>query len=149
MPEFYFAYGSNMSTARLRERIPSASPRGAASIAGHRLVCNKRGKDGSGKANLEVASEATAWGVVFEVLPSDWHRLDAFEWGYERRGCSVQVAGAVCEAQFYLAIAPGRVAIPPFDWYRDHCLHGAIEHALPEEVVSEISRWEVVSDPTL
>ncbi|MEE3332077.1 MAG: gamma-glutamylcyclotransferase family protein [Myxococcota bacterium] len=146
MTELYFAYGSNMSTARLRERIPSARPRGAASITGHKLVCNKQGKDGSGKANLEVASKTTAWGVVFEVLPSDWPRLDAFEWGYERRGCRVLVAGTPCDAQLYLAIAPGRVAIPPFDWYRDHCLHGAIEHALPEEVVGEISNWEVVSD---
>ena len=144
MPDLYFAYGSNMSTARLHERILSAVPRGAASIAGHRLVCNQRGKDGSGKANLDPTSGQNAWGVVFEVETAIWKQLDAFEWGYERLTCAVEIGGVTHEAQFYLALAPDRAAIPPFAWYRDHCLRGALEHKLPHVAVDEIASWEVV-----
>lgn len=143
MPDLYFAYGSNMSTARLQERIPGAVPHGAAAIAGHRLVCNKRGKDGSGKANLDPTGGHTAWGVLFEVEAAVWERLDRFEWGYERLVCAVEIGGVTHEAQLYLALSPDSAAIPPFDWYRDHCLRGAIEHKLPRAVVDEIAGWEV------
>ena len=48
----YFAYGSNLSLARLRERIGIALPLGVAELPDYRLVCDKRGADGSAKANL-------------------------------------------------------------------------------------------------
>ncbi len=70
--DLYFAYGSNMTSARLRARIPSARSVGAARIDGRRLVCNKRGRDGSGKANLCASPGGEAWGVVYEVDAADW-----------------------------------------------------------------------------
>ena len=56
--------------------------------------------------------------------------------------------GRTLEVQIYLALAPGDVALAPFDWYRDHCLAGAREHALPEHVVDEIRGWTVVASRT-
>ena len=47
----YFAYGSNMLTARLRERMPSCKPLGIAKLPGHALRFHKRSKDQSGKCN--------------------------------------------------------------------------------------------------
>ena len=143
MPDLYFAYGSNMSSTRLRDRIPSARAVGVAHFAGHALVCNKRGKDGSGKANLVERVDASAWGVVFEVGAGDWPALDRFEWGYERASCEVVIERSAVVVQTYHALTPEPESIAPFDWYRDHCLLGAREHALPSEVVDEIASWRV------
>ncbi|TNF88372.1 MAG: gamma-glutamylcyclotransferase, partial [Gammaproteobacteria bacterium] len=40
---YYFAYGSNMSPARLQARVPSARPLGVYRLKGHRLSFHKRG----------------------------------------------------------------------------------------------------------
>ena len=50
-PVVYFAYGSNMSTARLRGRVPSCKPLGVATLPGHALRFHKRSADKSGKCN--------------------------------------------------------------------------------------------------
>ena len=133
---FYYAYGSNMSTARLQARIERALPVGRARWPDMELAFNKVGVDGSGKANLVARPGASAWGVLFELHPDDWPRLDDFEPGYERTGCSVQVdSGELVEAQVYLAIPPFEETAP-HDWYRDHLLTGAVEHALTAELVA-------------
>jgi gamma-glutamylcyclotransferase len=138
----YFAYGSNMSTARLQERIPEACPLGRARIHGVRLDFNKVGVDGSGKANLSPYANAIAWGVLFAVRTEDWLVLDRFEPGYERQHCELTLdSGEAIRAQVYLGI--GRLTpTPPHDWYREHLLTGAREHGLPEDVIVEINRLQ-------
>ena len=142
-PHYYYAYGSNMSTSRLVERIPEALPLGAASIAGYRLRCNKLGADGSGKANLVLDTTTVAWGVAFEVPAATWRTLDGFEVGYERVGCSVVHAhhGEI-EAQMYLALEPGHFEVSPFEWYLEHMTRGASEHGLPDEYQEAIAAWQ-------
>ena len=130
----YFAYGSNMSSTRLALRVPEARSLGAARISGYRLCCNKRGKDGSGKANLMLAQRADAWGVLF-ALPADrWATLDRYEVGYERVPCEVRLAGSptpaertATRAEMYLALEPEDDEIVPFDWYLAHMSAGAAE----------------------
>ena len=147
MPHLYFAYGSNMSTTRLRARITGAEPIGAARIDGYLLRCNKRGKDGSGKANLVAAPVASTWGVLFALASRDWAELDRCEWGYDRLACEVtSAAGTAIAAQLYLARAPEPHEIAPFDWYREHCLEGAREHRLPGSVIEVIVGWTVELD---
>jgi hypothetical protein len=46
--EYYFAYGSNMSPARLKKRAPSSLAIGIAQLAKHALHFHKRSKDGVG-----------------------------------------------------------------------------------------------------
>lgn len=136
--QFYFAYGSNMSTDRLRARIPEAAPVGRARWPGMRLVFNKVAEDGSGKANLIEDPDALAWGVVFRITVSDWTRLDAFEPGYARVPCNVTVdSGETLDAQVYLGVGSTRDT-PPHDWYREHLVRGAIEHRFPAEIVRGI-----------
>jgi gamma-glutamylcyclotransferase len=48
----YFAYGSNLDLARMRARAPAVGLIGPALLQGMRLAFDKRGGDGSGKANL-------------------------------------------------------------------------------------------------
>lgn len=144
MNHLYFAYGSNMSTVRLRARIPRAEPIGAARIEGFETLCNKRGKDGSGKANLVPTPAAEAWGVLFRLDAADWEILDRYEWGYRRSASRVLARkGKAHRAQLYLALQPEEHEIPPFDWYRALCLEGAREHALPESTIARITGWTV------
>lgn len=139
----YFGYGSNMSSPRLLERIPDARPLGAALLPGWRFACDKRGRDGSGKANIRLAPRTAVWGVVFELPPEAWPRLDRFEWGYRREPCRVRHGRRVLEAQMYVAVAPHEQELEPFDWYRDHMLHGAREHELPEDVIAALAALPV------
>ena len=48
----YFAYGSNMSSVRLRARVNSAQPLGVARLPGHRLRWHMHSLDGSGKCDI-------------------------------------------------------------------------------------------------
>ena len=134
-PTLYFAYGSNMSSSRLRVRVPSARPVGAARLHDWRFACNKLGADGSGKANVVPSPGALVWGVAFEVEPVAFAVLDRFEPGYRRIGVSLLHVAASREltAQVYVA-DPHGAELPPTPEYREHLLTGAREFALPGDV---------------
>ena len=142
MHAFYFAYGSNMSSARLRERVPDAISLGRAQLAGFQLTWNKPGRDGSGKANIVVAEAHILWGVLYRFPASAWPMLDQIEGEYARESHRVldrQERGVT--AQLYRW--PGDARAPdlsPHDWYRDHLLAGAREHQLPTDVIRALSR---------
>ncbi len=138
----YFAYGSNMSTLRLRARVEAARPLGRAHWPGMELAFDKIGADGSGKANLTTRPGGRAWGVVFEIHANDWDALDRYEPGYLRLGCDVILdSGDRLDAQAYLAVPPTR-ATPPHDWYREHLIRGAVEHGLPDDALELIDTLE-------
>jgi len=142
--DLYFAYGSNMSTRRLRTRIAGAQPLGCARLDGWRLTCNKPGVDRSGKANLVFDGQATAWGVLFQLQMADWPILDRFEPGYQRCQHEVRTPdGGDYLAHVYLAAGDTR-EIPPFDWYLAHLIEGAQEHRLPVEYVYALERRTVL-----
>jgi gamma-glutamylcyclotransferase (GGCT)/AIG2-like uncharacterized protein YtfP len=133
----YFAYGSNMSTERLRGRTPSARPLGRASLAGHILRWHKLGRDGTGKCDAAYTGKRsdTVWGVLFEIDRAEKAALDRVEGlgiGYDEAEVQVVLAGACCSARTYRA-KPGRTdaALKPRQWYKDHVLRGAREHELP------------------
>jgi gamma-glutamylcyclotransferase len=130
----YFAYGSNLSPARMRERIAAAEPLGAARLAGFCLRLDKRGADGSGKANLCADPEREVWGALYRFDASEWPRLDAFEPGYERIEVEVVCLGSARAAHTYLSrrLTPDPV---PFAWYKRLLVEGARAHGLPEEWV--------------
>jgi gamma-glutamylcyclotransferase len=127
-----------MSSNRLRARIPGATTCGRAQWPGMRLVFNKVGSDGSGKANLVEDTTAIAWGVLFWVATADWARLDDFEPGYGRTSCNICTdSGELRSAHVYLGTGPTHDT-PPHGWYRDHLVRGAIEHDLPQEIITMI-----------
>jgi len=85
----YFAYGSNLSSARLRARLEEVEVVGPAVLAEHRLALDKRGHDGSAKANVVRHPGERVWGVVYELATAHVEVLDRFEGGYERVGVEV------------------------------------------------------------
>ena len=90
----YLAYGSNLSSARMRERVASAQTLGVARLEGWRLACDKRGRDGSGKANIVPDGEAVVWGVVYRLERGQLSLLDRYEGGYDRVELEVVEDGA-------------------------------------------------------
>jgi gamma-glutamylcyclotransferase len=139
----YFAYGSNMLAARLRERTPSATVLGAAELPGHALRWHKAGADGSGKCDVvEVdAPDARVYGVLYRIALSEQARLDAAESlgvGYADKHAAVLAGGQTLQARLYVALVTDP-ALRPFDWYRALVLSGAREHALPDAYVAQLA----------
>ena len=127
----YFAYGTNMSTKRLKERVRSARHRGCAKLPNKRLVCNKKSKDGSSKANLTDSSGATVWGVLYEIDSAELDKLDGVESGYIRISLDVTTdQDSWVKAYIYVSSELTGDA-RPYDWYKELMIRGAREHQLP------------------
>jgi gamma-glutamylcyclotransferase len=142
----YFAYGSNLCLGRMRERVASARVVGPARVAGYRLALDKRGADGSGKANLVPDAGAGVWGVVYAIAAGDWTRLDACEPGYARIEVEARTPQRPLAAWTYRAriLTDDPVA---FDWYKRLIVEGAREHGLPEEWLETLAGLPERSDP--
>lgn len=128
----YFAYGSNLCTARLRERAPSAVARCIARAGGFALALDKRGADGTAKVNLRDEPGSAVWGVLYAIDPRDWPRLDAHERDYTRSEIAVSCGGETLAAHTYRSnhLTGDRVAAA---WYKQLILDGARAHGLPRE----------------
>ena len=134
----YFAYGSNLGSARMRSRVPEALLRGVGCVAGFRLAFEKTGADGTGRANLAPAVGGLVWGVVWTLPESAWAVLDGFERGYARREVEALCAGARLRAQTYLALDPADAPLAVSAAYARLVLDGAREHGLPAEHLARI-----------
>jgi hypothetical protein len=153
-PVVYFAYGSNMSTARLRERMPSCNPLGIAALPGHALRFHKRSTDKSGKCNAFASGEDNSVvGVLFSFDPAERAKLDKAEGvgnGYEHAMVTViNDKGRRRKVLTYLA-TPDYIDnnLKPYDWYKDFVLAGGREHGLPSEYIAEyIESAEAIQDP--
>lgn len=128
----YFAYGSNLCTARLRELAPSAIARGAAHAPGFALRIDKRGVDGTAKANLHPAPGSVVWGAVYALDRADWPRLDARERDYARIEIEIVHGDTRTLAQTYRSDRLTEDAVAAA-WYKRLIVDGAREHALPPD----------------
>ena len=148
----YFSYGSNMSSRRLIERVPSAKVVAIGRLPEHRLRFHKIGRDGSGKCDAEYTSNPghDVVGVVFEISASDKEALDRIEglrFGYDEKTVAVVLEnGGRIEATTYYAMRMDP-ALKPFHWYKEHVLRGARENNLPGEYIAGIEEIESIPDP--
>lgn len=147
----YFAYGSNMSTPRLHERVISAIPVFMGKLIKHQLKFHKKSKDGSGKCDIEFTNNDNdiVYGVVYRVNVSDKIVLDNFEGlgnGYDEKQVSIQDSvGTFVVATTYFAknIDP---SLSPYSWYKEHVLRGAHEHGLPMAYIDKIDGFLAIQD---
>lgn len=133
----YFAYGSNMSTVRLKERIPDAIDQGIAELKGYSFTCNKKSKDGSSKGNIASEKGASTWGVIFEIPASVLAKLDRVEGGYERIQVNVLCNGEAVQCETY--ISSELTEENPTDSYMELILSGAREHQLPLAIIEALA----------
>ncbi len=140
----YFAYGSNLSTARLTEaqRAPTATPMGRGRLPGHVLAFHKLStRDHSSKANAHWTGEQgdVVEGVLFRIQEVDRACLDFAEGagkGYEAREGLVQpLAGLPIPSLVYIATTTPSEE-PPYDWYVNYVRAGALEHHLPAAYIA-------------
>ena len=133
---YYFAYGSNMSSVRLKKRISSVQVIDTAVLNGYSLKWNKYGKDGSAKCNIENHETQYVLGVVYQIRNEDILQLDNYEVGYDRMSISVNSIVMNNEYSVITYISQKtRFDIYPFKWYKNHVLIGAIEHKLPNDYI--------------
>jgi len=151
-PHFvYFAYGSNMVTARLRERAPSATAIGVGRLTGHVLRWDKRSaNDGSGKCDAEATGreEDVVWGVLFELDAKDKPALDQAEGlgaGYAEKSVKILTDAGAVTAVTYCATEKDP-ALRPYHWYKTLVIAGAREHGLPIHYRSQLELAVTVSD---
>lgn len=148
----YLAYGSNMLTARLAKRVPSARNPRVAALPGHVVRYRRLSVDGSTKCDLVRAEEsATAYGVIYDIDPDQRPNLDAAESvgnGYHREQLTVAVDDRELTVFTYIADA-SHIAeqVAPYGWYRDLVVGGALEHGLPGRYIDEQLDVTATSDP--
>ncbi len=130
----YFAYGSNLSSARLRARVGPITLRGTAVLPTHEHRFSKPGLDGTGKGNISPHTHRSVHGVLYELSPDQLSVLTTFEGGYRRVTLSVLTTADVTprSAVTFVALSPGN-APAPSQAYLDHYRDGFLEHALPTD----------------
>ncbi len=150
-PFCYFAYGSNLLSRRLQERVPSAQAMTRGVLPGYQLQFNKLGLDGSGKATLYQTGESRdqVHGVIYTLAPRDKPNLDRAESlgvGYEQRRVTLDTPlGSLSAFTYYgILLAPN---LQPFCWYKALILAGAQQHDLPASYQQFLNRVPVTCDP--
>ncbi|KGJ89445.1 gamma-glutamylcyclotransferase family protein [Thalassotalea sp. ND16A] len=148
----YFAYGSNMSVVRLKERAPSVDKIGVFMLKGHQLRFHKVGKDGSGKCDAYQTTnkDDKLFGALFEITEADKKVLDRVEGlgdGYEEKVVTVKNdSGDVFAALMYYATCTDP-SLKPFSWYLNHVVVGAKETNVPAQYLELIQSTQSVDDP--
>ena len=144
---YYFAYGSNMCTGRLRARVPSARQVFITQLREHILRFQKRSVDGSVKADAELTgrNDDVVWGVVFEfdsAQKPDLDRAEGLGHGYEEKQVSLKdCTGQTYQAQMYFASRSHKVTnLRPYSWYLRFVVEGAKQHGLPPDYIELLER---------
>ncbi|MEN3184364.1 MAG: gamma-glutamylcyclotransferase family protein [Atribacterota bacterium] len=148
---WYFAYGSNMDSERLEERV---GRKGVAWTTGvvfdYELVFNKIAGDGSGYANIQPKEGEITHGVLYALYEYELWRLDRCEGvpnHYRRIVLPVKTSGGLIEAFCYIA-AEGmtREGLRPHRSYLKLLIRGAEEHHLPQEYIEKLKRTRCLED---
>ena len=147
----YFAFGSNLSSPRLLQRLPNVRVSCVATLNRHQLCWRKNDHGQSGKCDIEFTDDPThqVFGVIYQMTHDEQRQLDRYEsegFGYQRKIVEVlTVGGEAIEAFTYYAldILEGQ---RPFHWYKEHVLRGALEHEFPAEYVDGIRATESIDD---
>lgn len=149
---FYFAYGSNMSSARLKARVGSARVVSVATLSGHALRFHKSGQDGSAKCDAFATADANdaVIGVLFELDTADKVTLDRYEGlgaGYDDKRVVVRTPDGDMHVAVTYAATQIDPTLTPYEWYVAHVLRGAREHGLPAEYLARIAAVTTRADP--
>lgn len=147
----YFAYGSNLSSVRLIQRVPSVRLVAIGTLFHHRLAFHKIGLDGSAKCDAYFTGNRDDFilGAVYRISPSHKPRLDRAEGlgkGYITKMISVVTkTGEEIQAFLYSATSIDRHR-KPFHWYKEHVLQGMREHDFPDRYIANAAAVQSVAD---
>ncbi|OZG72250.1 hypothetical protein BTA51_16035 [Hahella sp. CCB-MM4] len=149
----YFAYGSNLYSQRLANRLTNITRIGHRLLPGFQLRFHKVGwRDQSAKCDAFRTDQESDWlhGVLYNIPDNQLSVLDHIEGlghGYERE--TVQLfdhTSRQAEMAFTYIATLIDPSLKPYDWYRHHVVQGAIEAGFPEAYVQQILQIEVIED---
>jgi len=143
MPTYvwYFAYGSNMSSAQTRSRAGEIAEEQAGKLENYAISFNKKARGGSATANIHPAQGKNVHGVLFRIPEQALRSLDRFQGAPEHyRRIEVNVTasdGNKIPAQAYIATKVEK-GLRPAGHYLQSILQAAEEHNLPADYVEEL-----------
>lgn len=146
----YFAYGSNMSQQRLKQRLPKSQFIGVATLPHFQIRFHKKSVDGSAKADALFTGrpDDRVFGALYQLSSTDMTLLDQIEdcgIGYERKEVFVDACGRDLSAWTYCALHIDR-SLLPYSWYHRHVLIGAEELRLPDHYIEHIKSFQTCTD---
>ena len=129
---FYFAYGSNMNSERLRDRVGSVESGVKSILNGYEIRFDKISKKtNSGRANLILSENTRVEGVVFNLTEKQINDLDKNESGYHRENLKIETEKGGDEAVTYIADTNMiKEGLQPEEEYLALILEGAKEYGL-------------------
>lgn len=141
LTDLYFAYGADLDLPTLKTRAGEVTVVSPARLAGYRVAFfgHDRVWD-SGMETLVVDVQAETWGVLYQLRPAEWERLDA-SMGATPDGTGahfhypVEVAtsaGALLQARTYRKAMQGQPR-PPSREYLAFLVAAACAHGLPAD----------------
>jgi hypothetical protein len=133
----YFAYGSNMDRAAMRQRCPGSRPLGTARLARHRLVIGAHGY-----ASVAHDPRRSVWGLLWDLALPDVSALDRYEdianGLYAKAMQPVITETGARQALIYLAADPRPG--PARAGYVEGILAAAREIGLPADYLRDLER---------
>jgi hypothetical protein len=150
-PFLYFAYGSNLSAARLAIHAPSARLVSIARLPDYRLAFSIESKRTwlGGVGDILPDPGGEVWGALWVIAPEESRALDEQEGVFRDppayRRMTVDVATAAGDAvrcRTYQVVAPDPGGFRPSPAYKDTIVTGAIEIGLPEAYVARLRAIE-------
>lgn len=142
----YFAYGSNMNSARVAQRGLVVVKAESAALAGYRLLFDKHSAAhaGTGHANVVYEPGSVVEGVLYTLADTrEILKMDPFEGApinYSRDVVEVQTpAGLVATWTYFANAAVRRPGLVPSRSYLDHLLAG--EPYLSADYFRMLSNW--------
>lgn len=141
-----------MSLRRLQHRVSEVRMISIGLLEKHKLEFHKKSNDGSGKCDAFYVGDSKypVYGVVFEVTTSQLLLLDKYEGlgnGYEQKAVEImtQNSGTISAVTYYATEID--CSIKPYQWYKEHVLHGVKEFNLPKDYIDKIRKIDAIPDP--
>jgi hypothetical protein len=141
----YFAYGSNMSSARLRPRVTDLPKGTVARLASYVRTFDKPGTYG-GKTNIRktTSDQDSVPGVLFALTQAQLAALADFEDGYMKQEIIVTLGDGTTRKAWTFIAEKTEAGLQPTRSYLRHLIVGAREHGFAKDEITAIEATETM-----
>ena len=141
---YYFSFASNMKSAQMKSRCPSAQQVGIGVLQDHEIVFNRRGSyRPGGVASVQQCEGKRVYGVIWKLNPAEFAELDNTEdlAAYRRFEEKIQTLdGTNCQCYIYKAIPQG--IFQPDPDYLKLVIEASKEQQLPEDYIQYLKSFQ-------
>jgi gamma-glutamylcyclotransferase (GGCT)/AIG2-like uncharacterized protein YtfP len=137
--DFYFAYGSNIDQAQMRDRCPTATIKGIGKLPGHKFIINCHGV-----ATVTSGKESTVYGILWNITEANEERLDIYEGvkqGFYTKS-QIEIETELEKVFSLIYLASDSELGAPRDDYVEKIVAAAINHGLSDSYIEELQSWQ-------